>query len=54
MKYEEAIKILGNVSIDYTGMNQEEIDKMDEALTLAFNALSILHKSQKRSEGGRT
>jgi hypothetical protein len=39
MKYEEAIKILGNVSIDYTGMNQEEIDQMDEALTLAFEAL---------------
>lgn len=39
MTYEEAIKILGNVSLDYTGMNQEEIDQMDEALTLAFEAL---------------
>lgn len=47
MKYDEAIRILGNVSIDYTGMNQEEIDQMDEALTLAFNAMSILNKSQK-------
>lgn len=42
MTYEEAIKILGNISLDYKGMNQEEIDQMDEALTLAFNALKIL------------
>lgn len=46
MTYEEAIKILGNVSLDYTGMNQEEIDKMDESLTLAFNAMSILIKQR--------
>lgn len=50
MTHEEAIRILGNVSLDYTGMNQEEIDQMDEALTLAFNAMSILNKSQKRSK----
>lgn len=43
MKYDEAIRILGNVSLDYTGMNQEEIDQMDEALTLAFKALGILN-----------
>lgn len=39
MTHEEAIRILGNVSLDYTGMNQEEIDRMDEALTIAFEAL---------------
>lgn len=50
MTNEEAIKILGNVSIDYTGMNQEEIDQIDEALTLAFNAMSILHKSNPELE----
>lgn len=46
MKYDEAIRILGNVSLDYTGMNQEEIDQMDEALTLAFNAMSIMIKNK--------
>lgn len=50
MKYDEAIKILGNVSLDYTGMNQEEIDQMDEALTLAFNAMSILSKNNNLEE----
>lgn len=44
MTHEEAIKILGNVSIDYTGMNQEEIDQMDEALTLAFKALELFDR----------
>lgn len=43
MTHEKAIKILGNVSLDYTGMNQEEIDQMDEALTLAIKALGILN-----------
>lgn len=47
MTYEEAIKILGDISIDYTGMTLLEVNRMDEALTLAFNALSILHKIKR-------
>lgn len=39
MTNKEALKILGNISVDYTGMTQDEINQMDEALTIAIEAL---------------
>lgn len=50
MTYEEAIKILGNISLDYTDMTLYEVNQMDEALTLAFNAMSILSKNNNLEE----
>lgn len=42
MTNKEAIKILGNISVDYTGMTQDEINQMDEALTLAIASLDVV------------
>lgn len=44
MDNKQAYKILGNISIDYSDLSQEQADQMDEALDHAFKALEQVIK----------
>lgn len=42
MTNKEALKILGNISVDYTGLTLREAKLMDEALTLSIKTLESI------------
>lgn len=53
MDNKQAYKILGNISIDYSDLSQEQADQMDEALDHAFRALAQVIKQEDQMKRWR-